>query len=32
MAFGLWLMSFLGSRVTWGGRQFRVTREGKLLN
>ena len=30
MAFGLWLLSFLGSRVTWGGRQFRVTGEGKL--
>ena len=31
LAFGLWLVSFLGSRVTWGGRSFRVTREGKLM-
>jgi ceramide glucosyltransferase len=30
LAFGLWLASFLGSRVTWGGRSFRVTPEGKL--
>ncbi len=30
LAFGLWLASFLGSRVNWGGRSFRVTREGKL--
>jgi len=30
LAFGLWLASFLGSRVKWGGRTFRVTREGKL--
>jgi ceramide glucosyltransferase len=29
-AFGLWLASFLGSRVSWGDLQFRVTREGKL--
>jgi len=26
----IWLLSFLGSRVTWGGRAYRVTREGKL--
>jgi ceramide glucosyltransferase len=30
LAFGLWLSSFLGNRVTWGGHPFRVTREGKL--
>jgi len=30
LAFGLWLASFLGSRVNWGGRSFRVTPEGKL--
>jgi ceramide glucosyltransferase len=30
LAFGLWLASFLGTRVTWGGRSFRVTPEGKL--
>ena len=30
LAFGLWLASFLGHRVTWGGRSFRVTPEGKL--
>jgi ceramide glucosyltransferase len=30
LAFGLWLASFLGSRVSWGGRAYRVTREGKL--
>jgi len=30
-SFGLWLASFLGSRVNWGGRTFRVTREGKLV-
>jgi ceramide glucosyltransferase len=30
LAFGLWLASFLGSRVTWGERSYRVTREGKL--
>jgi ceramide glucosyltransferase len=29
-SFGLWLASFLGSRVTWGDRTFRVTPEGKL--
>ena len=31
LAFGLWLVSFLGSRVNWGGRSFRVTPEGKLI-
>ncbi len=30
LAFGLWLASFLGKRVAWGGRTYRVTREGKL--
>jgi ceramide glucosyltransferase len=30
LAFGLWLGSFLGDRVAWGGRTYRVTREGKL--
>jgi ceramide glucosyltransferase len=30
LAFGLWLASFLGHRVAWGGRSFRVTPEGKL--
>jgi ceramide glucosyltransferase len=30
LAFGLWLASFLGSRVKWGDRTFRVTPEGKL--
>lgn len=30
LAFGLWLASFLGSRVKWGDRAFRVTPEGKL--
>ncbi len=28
---GLWLASFLGSRVSWGERHFRVTPEGKLV-
>jgi len=32
LAFGLWLWSFLGSRVDWGSRRFRVSREGKLIN
>jgi len=31
LAFGLWLLSFLGNRVTWGGRRYRVTPEGKLM-
>jgi ceramide glucosyltransferase len=29
-SFGLWLLSFLGHRVSWGDRAFRVTPEGKL--
>lgn len=31
LAFGLWLASFLGSRVNWAGRAFRVTPAGKLV-
>ena len=31
LAFGLWALSFLGDRVTWGGKTYRVTREGKLV-
>lgn len=27
----IWGLSFLGNRVTWGGRAYRVTREGKLV-
>jgi len=30
LSFGLWLLSFLGRRVTWQGARFRVTPEGKL--
>jgi ceramide glucosyltransferase len=30
LTFGLWLASFLGSRVAWGERSYQVTREGKL--
>lgn len=30
LSFAIWLLSFLGSRVTWGGKTYRVTREGKL--
>jgi ceramide glucosyltransferase len=30
-SFGLWLSSFLGRRVSWGERSFRVTPEGKLV-
>jgi ceramide glucosyltransferase len=30
LSFGLWSLSFLGNRVTWGERRYRVTREGKL--
>jgi ceramide glucosyltransferase len=30
-SFGLWLASFLGNRVTWGERTYRVTQEGKLV-
>jgi ceramide glucosyltransferase len=32
LAFGLWLASFLGRRVNWGGRAFLVTPEGKLAS
>ena len=31
LSFGLWALSFLGDRITWGGRQYRVTREGRLM-
>jgi ceramide glucosyltransferase len=31
LAWGVWLLSFLGSRVTWGDLTYRVTREGKLV-
>ncbi len=31
LAFVLWSLSFLGHRVTWGGKTYRVTREGKLV-
>jgi ceramide glucosyltransferase len=30
-SFALWLASFLGNRVTWGDRSYRVTKEGKLV-
>ncbi|MDI6854317.1 MAG: bacteriohopanetetrol glucosamine biosynthesis glycosyltransferase HpnI [Deltaproteobacteria bacterium] len=30
LAFGLWLLSFLGSEVAWQGARFRITPEGKL--
>jgi len=30
LSFGLWLLSFLGDRVAWGGLSYRVTPEGKL--
>jgi ceramide glucosyltransferase len=30
LAGGLWLASFLGRRVSWGGRPYTVNREGKL--
>ncbi|MCL4501546.1 MAG: bacteriohopanetetrol glucosamine biosynthesis glycosyltransferase HpnI [Deltaproteobacteria bacterium] len=30
LSFGLWALSFLGDRVTWGGKTYRVTPEGKL--
>jgi ceramide glucosyltransferase len=30
-SFALWLASFLGSRVSWGERGYRVTPEGKLV-
>jgi ceramide glucosyltransferase len=32
MSFALWALSFLGNRVTWGGRTYRVTPEGKLAS
>jgi ceramide glucosyltransferase len=31
LSFGLWALSFLGSRVTWGDRTYQVTPEGKLV-
>ncbi len=31
LSFGLWLMSFLGDRISWGNRRYRVTAEGKLI-
>jgi ceramide glucosyltransferase len=31
LAFGLWLASFLGQRVTWKDRRFRLTPEGRLV-
>jgi ceramide glucosyltransferase len=31
LSFGLWAMSFLGNRVTWGNKTYRVTPEGKLV-
>ena len=27
----IWLLSFLGNRVTWGDKTYRVSREGKLM-
>jgi|UniRef100_A0A7C5AMJ1 ceramide glucosyltransferase len=30
-AFGLWLLSFLGNKVTWRGARFRITADGKLV-
>jgi ceramide glucosyltransferase len=30
LAFGLWLLSFLGNQVTWQGARYRVTPTGKL--
>ncbi|MBI4796633.1 MAG: bacteriohopanetetrol glucosamine biosynthesis glycosyltransferase HpnI [Deltaproteobacteria bacterium] len=30
LSWGIWLLSFLGDRVTWQQARFRVTREGKL--
>jgi ceramide glucosyltransferase len=29
--FGIWALSFLGDRVMWGGRQYSVSREGRLM-
>lgn len=31
LSFGLWALSFLGDRVTWGHRTYKVTPEGKLV-
>lgn len=31
LAFGLWVLSFTGNRVSWKDRTYRVTREGKLI-
>jgi ceramide glucosyltransferase len=31
LSWSLWLLSFLGNRVTWGNLSYRVTREGKLV-
>ncbi len=31
LSFGFWLLSFLGDTVTWRGRRFRVTAEGRLV-
>jgi ceramide glucosyltransferase len=31
LSFGLWALSFLGNRVSWGGRTYKVTPEGKLV-
>ena len=30
LSFALWALSFLGNRVTWGGKTYRVTPAGKL--
>ncbi len=30
LSWGIWLLSFLGNRVTWQRTRFRITREGKL--
>lgn len=31
ISFGLWFLSFLGDRVTWQGKKYRVTPDGKLI-
>jgi ceramide glucosyltransferase len=31
LAFAIWALSFLGDKVTWGNKTYRVTPEGKLL-
>lgn len=31
LSFALWALSFLGDRVTWGNKTYRVTPEGKLV-